>query len=493
MAQRDERKNSNQNERFSDNNSASTNHKTINHRIDIIREIVGNSNITPLTDFDSKNVTNPNDLLKHNDHDCDLNTNCKDSTCILKKKLVNFKAMINKMGTSLEYIKSGTTGHTFKGEVKLKNGEIVNFAMKIVAYPIKEKYGDLYDIRRPENAELAIIKLLSWFIATKQTPHIVLPVGTFNIDLKKFVDMAKAKIIDNERFDKFLKRFDDGDFYPIASVLVGEWADGGDLLDFLKEHYKKLKLIHWKVLFYQLFSALAIIQEKYPAFRHNDLKANNLLVNLINTDKKGIFKYHLKNQYFIVPNVGFSIKIWDFDFACIPGIADNAKVNAKWTNDINVRPRKNRYYDIHYFFNTLTKKAFFPKIMTSEHVPKEVKEFVRRIVPEKYVSGRYVAEKGRILKDDEYVIPIDILIGDDFFSELRYSEEQMHALKNHLKSNINKQIDSDEELLASTGLTKDDAESPERQLDNYASSDNKRKVNLDKAKYYKKKKNIVDC
>jgi hypothetical protein len=409
------------------------NHKTIDERINIIREIIGNStSITPLTELDEKCLSNPNDILKHNDHDCTLNTNCKDSKCILKKKLVNFKSLINKMGTSLEYVKSGTTGHTLRGEVTLASGERVKFAMKVVAYPIKEKYGDLYDIRRPENAELAIIKILSWFVSTKQTPHIVLPIGTFNIDLRKFVEMAKEKIKNNERFDKFIKRCDNNEFYPIASVLVGEWADGGDLLEFLKQHYKKMGLVHWKVLFYQIFSALAIIQEKYPAFRHNDLKANNILVNLISTKNKGILKYHLRNQYFIVPNVGFSVKIWDFDFACIPGIADNAKVSAKWTKEINVRPKKNRYYDIHYFFNTLTKKAFFPKIMTSEHVPQEVKDFIRRIVPEKYVSGRYVAEKGRILKDDEYIIPVDVLNKDEFFADLRYTDEQTKILYKHL-------------------------------------------------------------
>lgn len=406
-------------------------HKTIDERIDIIREIIGNSNITPLAELEEK-TQNPNDLLKHNDHECSLNINCNDSKCILKKKIINFKTMINKMNTRLIYIKSGTTGHTFCAQKVMSNGETIKFALKIVAYPIKEKYGDLYDIRRPENAELVIIKILSWFVSTKQTPHIVLPIGTFNIDLRKFVELAKEKIKNNERFDKFIKRCDNNEFYPIASVLVGEWADGGDLLEFLKLHYKKMTLVHWKVLFYQIFSTLAIIQEKYPSFRHNDLKANNILVNLISTKNKGILKYHLKNLYFIVPNVGFSIKIWDFDFACIPGVADNAKVSAKWTKEINVRPSKNRYYDIHYFFNTLTKKAFFPKIMTSEHVPQEVKDFIRRIVPEKYVSGRYVAEKGRILKDDEYVIPIDVLNKDDFFSDFRYTDEQLKILYRHL-------------------------------------------------------------
>ena len=29
------------------------------------------------------------------------------------------------------------------------------------------------------------------------------------------------------------------------------------------------------------------------------------------------------------------------------------KVESKWTKKINVTPEQNRYYDIHYFFNTI--------------------------------------------------------------------------------------------------------------------------------------------
>ena len=51
-----------------------------------------------------------------------------------------------------------------------------NYAVKVVAYP-KEKYGDLYNSKRPENAELMMIKLLSFFVINKQTPHIILPIA----------------------------------------------------------------------------------------------------------------------------------------------------------------------------------------------------------------------------------------------------------------------------------------------------------------------------
>ena len=67
----------------------------------------------------------------------------------------------------------------------------INYAVKVVAYPKKEKYGDLNDVRRPENAELMMIRLLSYFVVKKQTPHIVLPIGTFYTSIKPFINLIE--------------------------------------------------------------------------------------------------------------------------------------------------------------------------------------------------------------------------------------------------------------------------------------------------------------
>jgi hypothetical protein len=39
------------------------------------------------------------------------------------------------------------------------------------------KEGSIYDVRRPENAEIMILKILSYLILYRQTPHIVLPIA----------------------------------------------------------------------------------------------------------------------------------------------------------------------------------------------------------------------------------------------------------------------------------------------------------------------------
>jgi hypothetical protein len=112
--------------------------------------------------------------------------------------------------------------------------------------------------------------------------------------------------------------------------------------------------------------------------------------------------------------------LWDFDFSCIPGIADNSKVSAKWTDKINIKPEKNRYYDLHYFFNTLTRKGFMPEFFNDKLIPNEIKEFIHRIIPEKFRNpGKYVSERGRILINDEILTPDYVLKNDPLFEELR--------------------------------------------------------------------------
>jgi serine/threonine protein kinase len=278
----------------------------------------------------------------------------------------------------------------------------------------------MYNIKRPENAELLMIRLLSFFVINKQTPHIILPITTFNTSIKPFLSLSKKDIINNKRYDQFLKKYKKGEYYSNVSVLISEWANAGDFLDYIRKNYKEFKVKHWRCICFQFLSVLAIIQSKYPGFRHNDLKANNILVHEIPIDPNNQkYKYIINNQEYIVPNIGFQLKLWDFDFATIPGIIDNAKVEAEWTSKININPVKNRYYDVHYFFNTFTKKGFFPEFWTETCIPDKVKDFVNRVVPNKFKEGDLVSDRGRILINEEYITPDELLKNDPFFSSYR--------------------------------------------------------------------------
>jgi hypothetical protein len=379
----------------------------IPERIDNITELLSNTHIESIIDF------------KNTDESIDNYFKSEDIRELLPKKFLDFSQAIEQLGGKLLYIKSGSTGHTFKGVYPPEEKTKESYAVKIVAYPKKENYGDMYNIKRPENAELLMIKLLSFFVINKQTPHIVLPITTFNTSIKPFLSLSKKNYINNKRYDQFLKRYQKGEYYQNVSVLISEWANSGDLLDYIRKNYKSFKVKHWRTIFFQLLSVLAIIQAKYPSFRHNDLKANNLLVHEIAISANK-YQYKINGQVYIVPNIGFQIKLWDFDFASIPGIIDNSKVEAEWTDKINIKPEKNRYYDVHYFFNTFTQKGFFPEFWTEPEIPDKIKSFVNRIVPDKYKEGSSVSERGRILINDEYLTPDEILKNDPLFKIIKF-------------------------------------------------------------------------
>jgi len=427
---------------------------SIPFRIEFIKELLKEKKIEPMINLDdpsTENFIDINNVNKEND--------THDARILLKKKIHDFYDAMSQIGGNLLYIKSGTTGHTFKGIIKGNNNDCYNYAVKVVAYPKKEKYGKINDTTRPENAELMMIKLLSYFVINKQTPHIVLPIGTFYTSIKPFITIGNDNnIIDNqnEKYQTFVKRYEKGDYYNKVSILISEWANRGDLLDFIRKNYDKFKLLHWRVIFFQIISTLAVIQYKYPAFRHNDMKANNILVQKINMpiEHKKRFTYKIVGKNYYVPNIGYQIKLWDFDFACIPGIVENSKVSSEWTKAINVTPEENRYYDIHYFFNTLIKKGFFPQFMTDNIIPQEAKDFVNRIIPDKYKSGKYVHKRGRILINDEFLTPDEILKKDPFFENFRRPNgDTSNKTTNHVNKNTSykpTELKFDELLVNST-------------------------------------------
>ncbi len=380
-----------------------------NHdRTNKIKTILEGNNLKSLIDLESNETEAFINVKKEND--------IRD---VLNKKVLDFGDVINQIGGKLVYVKSGTTGHTFRG-FNPDNSNDTNFAVKIVAYPKRENYGDLNDIRRPENAEIMMLKVLSYFVINNQSPHLVLPIGTFNTSIRPFLSLGKNGIVDNKKYAQFIKRYKKGDLHNEVSVLISEWADGGDLLEYIRDNYKTVTLREWRVILFQIISALAVIQEKYPGFRHNDLKANNILIQKIESrNKNNKFKYKINNEIYILPNIGIQIKLWDFDFACIDGVVDNTKVNAEWTDKININCKMNRYYDIHYFLNTLVRKGFFPEFWETPEISKQVKDFFKRIVHEEYKTGPKIAERGRLLVDEEFITPDQILKTDPFFDRLR--------------------------------------------------------------------------
>ena len=104
------------------NNNLNNNYNLISHRLEKISNMLVNANhIEPILDSKYeltviKNFTSKLDIRE-----------------VLPKKYIDFSIAINNLGGKLLYIKSGSTGHTFKGVFTESNN--TPYAVKIVAYP----------------------------------------------------------------------------------------------------------------------------------------------------------------------------------------------------------------------------------------------------------------------------------------------------------------------------------------------------------------------
>ena len=384
----------------------------VNDRLFFIKTLLTRTNINPIVDL---NLCSRGTEYFHKD---------------INKETYNFSSIISKIGGKLKYIKSGTTGHTFQGILipnEKNKKKYISYAVKVVAYPCDEDDNkEIYNIERPENAELQILKVLSQFVITNQTPHIVLPLITFNSYIEPFILLKENNYVNNKRYNSFVDRYKKGELHNIVSILISEWANGGDLLEYFRTKMKNIDVKEWRVLLFQIFSVLAVIHRKYPGFRHNDMKANNILLQIIDQSVKGqFFRYQIDGTIFYVPNIGYQIKLWDFDFACIGGVVENSKVNLEWTNSINITKEGNRYYDICFFIVSLQRPGFLQEVNFNEDVPKQVLDFFNSIVPQELINSPLINERGRLLCDIEYTTPQEILLKHPFFNKLRPKDNRV--------------------------------------------------------------------
>lgn len=131
-------------------------------------------------------------------------------------------------------------------------------------------------------------------------------------DIKKLKNKIKKLGVKNKSIMDYLNILNDTTITNSCILVVNEFADEGDLINWLKT---KRSIEEWMVMYFQVFAGLYTLQ-KYFDMTHHDLHWGNILVLKIN--KGGYLYYKIDDIYYKIPNIGFLFVIWDFGYATIP-------------------------------------------------------------------------------------------------------------------------------------------------------------------------------
>lgn len=294
----------------------------------------------------------------------------------------------------------------------------VLFYQKKPAYIAKIR---LFNNETSNNIELQISTLFSHLVVKKSTPHLLLPVGSFRTDTDFF-----TKIDNIQRdylYDLFMTDYNEKKFLNTVSVILYEYCDEETLEEFLVQYGNQVSLPDWTVILFQIIYTLCTIQKNYPTFRHNRLDLRAILVNTDREvdrkkDRKQIkcrkYKYFVDEYEFVFPNIGMETRLWNFDFASIDGMVKHA-TDVETSNTSDTSNTSNRYYDLRTFIYHLMNYINNFDI----EIPTKIKEFVERIVPDKYQGKNGDGWTADIELDCEYKIPYDILVTDPLFEKYR--------------------------------------------------------------------------
>lgn len=200
-----------------------------------------------------------------------------------------------------------------------------------------------YNYAHPSNVENFFLKEFSDnFLLKNISPHYTFFYSSIDCN-DKILDL-----IPYTQKQLYKSEIADGDIIDIFKIYAVEHSSN-DLDKYLKT--KRLNMKTWNIIFFQLCFMLSVTQYYYPGFRHNDLKLDNILVDIYKPNEKYI-RYVIFGKEFLLPDIGIRLKMWDMDFAACDSII-NSKVEHSWSDSFGCTPEHNPIYDLHTFLNFL--------------------------------------------------------------------------------------------------------------------------------------------
>ena len=303
-----------------------------------------------------------------------------------------------------------------------KKDLLIYFIRYSDSYPITVKIGtytnDINDLNNFSNNDALFSYLLSQLVLNKKTKHILLPIVNFDIPFDKIENLIKTIGI----YNVLKEKIDFNEIKNIFSVRIREhFFKSISLGEYLLEH-----ICSYKPLLFQIIHTLAVIQKEFPGFRHNNLTPENILIYLKKENlSNNIYEYGKNN--WVIPNIGFDIKITNFEKSVIPkyyGVMNQRDTDVPYIND------SNDYFDLHTFLNSLIEGNYKISLQNNSNCELDTKKFLNKMIPNEYRG----LKKGSYYLDKNIVVhrPADLL-DDPYFNE--YKNIKKENLEEKVSSN----------------------------------------------------------
>jgi hypothetical protein len=285
------------------------------------------------------------------------------------------------------------------------------------------KYNDtkINSLETEINNDSLLSYLLSLLILNKQTTHILLPI--LNIDML-FTDIENI-LKNDDCYDKIKIAINNNEISNICCLQLREQFFK---IMVLEDYLSKNKCSH-KGLIFQVIHTLAVLQITYPGFRHNNLLLKNIVIYL----KKKNNEYNIYNNFnkksnekFYVPNIGFDIKITNFENTIIL----NTYVGSFNIHNSNIKfaDQSNPYYDIYIFLNDFI-NIIKKELEDEAKCNKETIEFLNKIIPSHLRDDKSNKSTNDVInnkfnKNYNIISPVDVL-NDPYFDEYKKAPDQV--------------------------------------------------------------------
>ena len=258
-----------------------------------------------------------------------------------QKKLVN-----NIFNTKLEWLFRKRSNFLFKRPMNIYS---TNVYLKII-----NKDDDRYDLNSNLNMNSLITYLFSDLVISGKTRCILL--NLMNVDIE-------FELLE--------------EFYSNNSEIANDFSEIQNKKDkviniTIFEHFFKMELlstilldITWdqlKSIIFQVAHTLAVIQETFNGFRHNNLFATELFIYI---KKPKINTYKLGSKEIQMNDEGYEIKLGSFSKSYIPKIADNNGITDANKELNNISDLLNFLDDIHKKLEDNIKKNKIEKIINN--------------------------------------------------------------------------------------------------------------------------------